>query len=152
VVASWVKEGNGVLVYLSYPLENASSQVLFSYLPIKDAGTWERIKAEAYPEAHPVLNGVKTVEVWAHNYISFYKQPAMAQLEGWSVLLHQMIGTEDRIYAMAGPMGSGRAVIIAAYPFFPEYHGAVFDNERFLVNIYQWLAGSEVPEEILPLK
>lgn len=157
VVANWVGEGNGVLLYLTYPREQASSECLIDYLPIEDAGQWARVKAEAYPyEEHPLLNGVRTVEVWTRNYISFSQSTEkggtdMSQFKDWTPLLHCELGDEDRIYAMAAPIGSGRAVILVSNPSFPEYHGSVFDNERFLINIFQWLAGNDVPAEVLPL-
>ena len=145
---TWIIAGGGALLYHSYPSEEASSRVLFPELPYDETGNWNRIKAKAFSE-HEILEGVRTLELWSRAHIPVESESLFTSAHGWEILAQWEYSEDVRIYAIAGLLGAGRVVVIASSPYFPEYHGSFFDNERFLVNVIQWLAGNQVPMEVM---
>lgn len=134
VLQEWTKSGKGIILY-EYNVRRFLPQIEMS-------SEWEKLGhvVRAIEDSHPVVTGVEEVKF---EYV-YYKSAQRGLQASYIAILEAENG---KIVSVVSPYGRGRLVALlnvdswigAPWPI-TEY-----DNERFKINVYQWLAGAPVP-------
>ena len=139
LIRGWVNKGGGALVYAGADDDGDSASVFVKSEDVEyaDLGRWTPVVLERVPMVnHPLLRGVQRVELYMH------RLPDIENMQGKTPLLQTPDG---RVVAFAMEYGAGRVVVLPTGPLLPYYPVDRYDNQRFFINIYQWLAGNPVP-------
>ena len=139
LIKNWVKSGKGIIVYAGSDEETDSASIFFNnQIEYATLNRWEPIVLKAFPSSnHPLLKGVTQVKFY------MYRIPDIKNLSGKIPLLARK---DQKVVSFAFQYGKGRGVYLPTgvlLPFFPQNQ---YDNKRFFINIYQWLAGNSVPD------
>jgi len=134
MLQEWVNSGKGVILYRSnvhrfFPeMEISASRIARSYI------------VKAIEGSHPVVTGVKEVE-----FETSECYPVTGELQSPHIPILETEGGE--VVGIASSCGKGGAVILLnAHDWrSAPWDGAEYDNQRFEINVQQWLAGAPVP-------
>ena len=139
LLKGWVNNGGGVLTYIGADDEGDSASLFLREGEVEYASLnrWVPVvlKAPAMVK-HPLLKGVKRVKLY------IYRIPDIKNMQGKIPLLETQDG---KVVAFAMNYGKGRVVVLPTGPLVPYYPINQYDNERFFINVYQWLAYGKVP-------
>ena len=136
----WVNTGGGALAYMGADDETDSASVFLKKEDVEYAqiGRWTPVVLDRVPMVnHPLLKGVSKVKLFIH------RLPDIKNMQGKAPLLQTPDG---KVVAVAMDYGRGRVVILPTGPLLPYYPVDQYDNRRFFINIYQWLARNPVPD------
>ncbi len=136
----WVNSGGGTVVYMGADDKTDSAIIFFNEEDIEYArlNRWVPVVLRRPKMVdHPLLKGVTKVKLYLHRI------PDIKNMQGKTPLLETPDG---KVVALAMDYGKGRVVILPTGPLFPPYPVEEYDNQRFFINIYQWLAHNSVPE------
>ncbi len=139
LLKGWVNKGGGVLTYIGADDEGDSASFFLREGEVEYASLnrWVPVvlKAPAMVK-HALLKGVKRVKLY------IYRIPDIKNMQGKIPLLETQDG---KVVAFAMNYGKGRVVVLPTGPLVPYYPINQYDNERFFINVYQWLAYGKVP-------
>ena len=137
---SWVNRGGGALVYCGADDETNSWPVFMKEEDVEYAelSRWIPVVLKKVPNvSHPLLKGVEKIKLYMH------RVPDVKNQQG-KVPLFQTQDGKNVVFAQ--DYGRGRVVFLPTGPLLPYFPINEYDNERFFINIYQWLAGNKVPD------
>jgi len=134
VLQEWVSSGKGVILYQS------NVDRFFPEIEISTSSIGRDLVAKAIEGSHPVVTGVKEVEFGKRYY-----HPVTGELQSPHIPILET--KRGEVVAIASCCGKGRVVILlnADDWRFAPWGGAEYDNQRFEINVQQWLAGAPVP-------
>ncbi len=137
LIKSWVEKGGGIIIYAGADDEGDSASIFFENdIEYANLNRWEPIILKAIGN-HPLLKGVSKIKLY------MYRIPDIKNLVG-KIPLFQ---TEDgKIVVFAFQYGKGKGVYLPTGPLIPYFPVDQYDNKRFFINVYQWLAGNPVPD------
>lgn len=137
LIKSWVEKGGGIIVYAGADDEGDSASVFFENdIEYASLNRWEPVILKAVGN-HPLLKGVSRIKLF------IYRIPDIKNLMG-KIPLFQM--EDGKVAAFAFQYGSGRGIYLPTGPLIPYFPVDQYDNRRFFINAYQWLAGNPVPD------
>jgi hypothetical protein len=134
VLQEWVSSGKGVILYKS------NIRRFFPEIETSDSGRERSYVTKAIENSHPVVTAVKEVE-----FGSRYYYPVTGELQSPHIPILQTERGET--VAIASCCGKGGvAVLLNSGDWGDAPWGRVeYDNQRFEINVQQWLAGAPVP-------
>lgn len=145
ILREWVRSGKGAIVSTSnvHPTE----RIFFSKeeLTSKQHQGGE-IVVSSSPGAHPITHAVKKA--------TFQRQrlgcPYTLERQRTMKFVPVLESSEGKIWAAAAKYGEGRVVVFASSIYYAPILQNTdclnkYDNERFAINLDQWLAGYPVP-------
>ncbi len=136
----WVKSGGGVVVYAGADDESDSWSVFLKDEDVEYArlNRWVPVVLKRKKGVkHPLLVGVERIKLFLHRI------PDLKATQGKTALFTTPDG---KPVAFAMNYGRGRVVFLPTGPLLPYFPVDQYDNRRFFINIYQWLAGNPVPK------
>ncbi|BAT71709.1 hypothetical protein TST_0909 [Thermosulfidibacter takaii ABI70S6] len=139
LIRKWVNAGGGALAYMGADDEGDSAKIFLKDQEVEYASLnrWTPVVLKRPANLnHPLLKGVERVKLY------LFRIPDIKNMQGKIPLLETVDG---KTVALAMSYGKGRVVILPTGPLMPYFPLDQYDNERFFINIYQWLAYGKVP-------
>jgi hypothetical protein len=140
VLQEWVKRGKGIILY---------STNMKRFFPDINTQLYNGLGtiAQSVEDSHPVVKGVKEVRFKESSYSAI-------EAEFQSLCIPILKIKDEKIIAIACSYGRGRVIIFTngkaksenqTWRYSPLVTTEDYDNERFKINVEQWLAGAPVP-------
>lgn len=134
VLQEWVSSGKGVILYQS------NVHRFFPEIEISTSSRERTRVAKAIQDSHLLVTGVKEVEFGKRYYY-----PVTGELQSPHIPILET--KRGEVVAIASCCGKGGVVILlnADNWRYAPWGRAEYDNQRFEINVQQWLGGASVP-------